>query len=81
MTDRPPTPPATLHRARRIGLEAGLRHVYLGNLPGAGGEETTCPHCGNLLVERHGYLVRSVTLTGKGRCPECGTPIAGVWKG
>jgi pyruvate formate lyase activating enzyme len=77
MTDRPPTPPATLSRARQIGLDAGLRYVYEGNVPGAGGEDTHCPSCCALLIRRHGYRIGEDRLVG-GRCPECGTVIAGV---
>jgi pyruvate formate lyase activating enzyme len=76
MTDRPPTPLATLHRAQEIGFEAGLRYVYVGNV--AGGNETICPGCGKILINRYGYAV-SVEGLDQGRCEDCGTSIAGVW--
>jgi len=76
-TDRPPTPVSTLRRAREIGLEAGLKHVYLGNVPGEG-EDTACPSCGALLIRRHGFYVLENRLS-EGRCPDCGAEIAGVW--
>jgi pyruvate formate lyase activating enzyme len=72
------TPQATLERARRIGEEAGLLHVYEGNLPGAGGESTRCPGCHRVLIERFGLAMLSSRLE-RGACPDCGTAIAGVF--
>jgi len=71
-----------LLRACGIGLEEGLRFVYAGNLPGRVGdlENTRCPGCRALLVERHGYHVRSYRVTDAGTCPECALPIAGHWR-
>lgn len=71
----------TLQRAAEIGQEAGLRHVYAGNLPGRVGslENTYCPHCNKLLVERTGYMIRSNRITPQGTCPACGQTIAGIW--
>lgn len=77
MHDRPPTPVQTLRRAREIGLETGLRHVFQGNVPGEGGENTFCPACHALLIERYGFYVRYNRIR-DGRCPECGTVIEGV---
>lgn len=77
LTDRGRTPVATLRMARDIGLASGLKHVYEGNVPGAGGENTACPSCGAVVVERYGYRIVSNRLTG-GNCPECGVAIAGV---
>ena len=77
LLDRPPTPVATLRRAREIGMEEGLRYVYEGNVPGEGGENTYCYACGSLLIERHGLeLIRNRLQDGK--CQECGTKIDGV---
>lgn len=75
--DRPPTPVGTLKRAREIGLAAGLKYVYLGNVPGEG-EDTLCPSCGATLIRRHGFYVLENRLQ-EGRCPDCGAEIAGVW--
>ncbi|MCX7750285.1 MAG: AmmeMemoRadiSam system radical SAM enzyme [Candidatus Bipolaricaulota bacterium] len=75
--DRPPTPVATLRRAREIGREAGLRYVYLGNVPGEG-EDTACPSCGRVVLRRYGFRVLENALV-DGRCPGCGEAIAGVW--
>lgn len=79
MLDRPRTPPATLFRARDIGLKAGLRYVYTGNIPGEGGENTYCYQCGELLIRRLGYSIRAVQIE-DGKCPQCQAPIDGVWK-
>lgn len=77
LTDRPRTPVETLRRAREIGLEAGLRYVYEGNVPGEGGENTWCPFCSSLLIKRHGYIIESNRVSG-GTCPDCGASIAGI---
>jgi pyruvate formate lyase activating enzyme len=79
LTDRPPTPVATLHRAHAIGRAAGLRYVYVGNVPGDEGESTRCPGCGAMLVERRGFRVGKMRLK-DGHCADCGTVIEGVWK-
>jgi pyruvate formate lyase activating enzyme len=71
----PPTPLKTLLRAREIGLEEGLRFVYLGNVDVAGGEDTVCPNCGTLVVERRRYDVLSERLTADGSCANCGEPL------
>ena len=78
MLDHPPTPTTTLRRARQIGLEAGLKHVYVGNVPDATGENTYCPTCGKLLIERHGFRLGEIHLE-HGACGKCRTPLAGVW--
>ncbi len=77
MSDTPPTPTETLERAWRLGREAGLRYVYVGNVPGHDTESTHCPGCGALVIERYGYHTRIRALRG-GRCTHCGTAIAGV---
>lgn len=77
MTDRGRTPVATLRRARDIGLAAGLRYVYEGNVPGEGGENTSCPSCSTLLIKRYGYTIMSDRIR-NGACPDCGAVIAGV---
>lgn len=81
MTDADPTPVSTLVRAAEIGEEAGLRYVYAGNIPGRtkGYENTYCPHCRALLVERMGFGIRSNRIRAQGTCPKCGTQIAGIW--
>ncbi len=75
------TPAETLQTAAELGQEAGLRYVYAGNLPGKVGslEDTLCPHCQSRLVGRRGYTLQSYTISPDGKCPKCGTPVAGVW--
>ena len=75
----PSTPEETLLNAREIAREAGLRFVYLGNLRSADGQDTHCPECGRLLIERSGYAARSHLADG-GRCPSCGQAIPGVFE-
>ncbi len=79
LTDRPPTPVATLRAAREIGLAAGLKHVYTGNVPGDPGENTLCPGCGEPAIERRGFTVVDSRLE-QGRCGQCGEIIAGIWE-
>jgi pyruvate formate lyase activating enzyme len=78
MMDVPPTSLATLQRAREIGLEEGLHHVYVGNIPDDSGQDTFCPECGRLLVRRQGYWIAENNVHA-GRCPSCDTSIAGIW--
>ena len=78
MTDRPPTSVASIQTARDIGIKTGLRHVYPGNIPGDEGESTFCYQCKTRLIHRQGYQIIEGRLV-KGKCPECGTEIAGVW--
>ena len=77
MHEHPPTPLETLRRACEIGRKAGLRYVYEGNVPGAGGENTHCYQCGALLIERHGFFVRKNRIR-DGACTECGIAIDGI---
>jgi pyruvate formate lyase activating enzyme len=81
MLDVPPTPPATLHRARRIALDHGLRYVYTGNVHDPDGQTTTCPGCGKPLVVRDWYVIEGYRLTDDGRCAGCGTTIPGRYDG
>ncbi|MGH9774653.1 MAG: AmmeMemoRadiSam system radical SAM enzyme [Candidatus Acidiferrales bacterium] len=81
MTDPENTPAESLLRAAEIGKRAGLQFVYAGNLPGCVGdlENTRCPNCRELLIERHGYLILKYNLTPAGGCPACDTKIPGRW--
>ncbi len=78
MTGPPSTPQSTLQRARQRGLDQGLHHVYTGNRPDFGGEDTSCPNCGLLLISRHGFRVTLNRLSG-GCCPACNQHLAGIW--
>ncbi|OGR24798.1 MAG: AmmeMemoRadiSam system radical SAM enzyme [Desulfuromonadales bacterium GWD2_54_10] len=77
LTDRPRTPVETLRKARDIGKAAGLRFVYEGNVPGEGGENTWCPSCSALLIQRYGFQIESNRII-SGACPDCGCTIAGI---
>ncbi len=77
MSDIAPTPPVTLRRARRIALEAGLKHVYTGNVHDVDGDTTQCTGCGKALIVRDWYEILSYRLDAQGCCPDCGTPLAG----
>jgi len=81
MTENANTTGEQLIRACEIGRAAGLRYVYAGNLPGRVGrwENTYCPSCEELLVERYGYIIRQMNVTPKGKCPSCGEAIPGIW--
>jgi pyruvate formate lyase activating enzyme len=81
MTEHPPTPPETLTRARRIGLDNGLRYVYTGNVHDRSGGTTHCHHCAAPLVVRDWYVLHAWNLDDQGRCVRCGTPCAGVFDG
>lgn len=78
LTDRPPTPVEAIHRAREIGLAAGLRYVYCGNVPGDDGENTYCHNCGLVLVKRQGFRIVDNVISDS-KCPGCGVLIDGLW--
>jgi pyruvate formate lyase activating enzyme len=75
---RPATPRAALERAHAMGVEAGLRYVYVGNLMDAERSSTYCPDCGETVVSRVGYQVKP-RWDVPGVCPACGAGVAGVW--
>ena len=79
MLDRPPTPAATLTRAREIGLRNGLRFVYTGNLHDEAGGITWCPGCGTALIGRDWYRMTRWGLS-QGRCAACGARVPGVFE-
>jgi pyruvate formate lyase activating enzyme len=72
--DAEPTPVATLERAYDIGKGAGLKFVYTGNVPGHEGENTVCYSCGNTVIQRVGYSIRTPGLNGS-RCRFCGADL------
>jgi pyruvate formate lyase activating enzyme len=78
MRNLPPTPTSTLERARSIGLKAGLRHVYLANVPLHEGNHTFCPRCKKAVVKRLGFKVLENNIQ-SGLCRFCRTPIPGIW--
>lgn len=80
LIDQPRTPVATLRKAREIGRKAGLRYVYEGNVPGETGENTYCPQCGVLLIERRGFTVVENRVRAQ-TCPQCAALIDGIGLG
>lgn len=79
LQDKPPTPPETLHRARKIALAAGLHYVYEGNIVSEAAS-TRCPECDTLLIRRSWHNVLENNLK-NGSCTKCGLAIPGVWQG
>ena len=77
LIEKPPTPVDTLRMAREIGLEAGLRYVYEGNVPGEGGENTYCYKCKKVLIKRYGYQIIENNIANL-KCPECNTTVDGI---
>lgn len=80
MLDKPPTPPATLIRARQIAMKNGVRYAYTGNIRNKAGDSTYCHHCGQLLIGRDWYELSEWNLTPEGKCNRCGTPCAGIFE-
>jgi pyruvate formate lyase activating enzyme len=74
----PPTPQATLEKARQIGLDAGLRFVYISNLAPHEGNHSYCPGCRKAVIRRLGFKVLGNDLR-DGRCPHCGMAWPGLW--
>jgi pyruvate formate lyase activating enzyme len=74
----PPTPVETLERAKAVADAEGLHYVYIGNVPGHPAENTYCPKCHHLVIERAGFTVKQMNLR-KGNCQNCQNPIPGVW--
>ncbi|MFZ3321672.1 MAG: AmmeMemoRadiSam system radical SAM enzyme [Usitatibacter sp.] len=80
MMDLPPTPAATLKRARRIAIDEGLRYVYTGNVHDTEGGTTFCPSCSAVLVVRDWHRIEDYRITADGKCPDCGCAIAGRYE-
>lgn len=76
MLDRPATPPETLKSAWEIGKEAGLSHVYVGNMTGVAGEGTDCSACGTTLLRRNGFHIQNIAMQ-DGVCRACGAAVEG----
>lgn len=81
MLDRPPTPPATLARARKIAIGNGVHYAYTGNVRGGDGQSTSCHGCGAVVIERDGYEIGAYRLDDGGRCTACGSQIPGRFAG
>ena len=74
----PPTPISTLEKARNVARKEGINYVYIGNVPGHEAENTYCPKCFNMCIERRGYTIKTSNVK-NGKCKFCGNPIPGVW--
>ncbi|NCA75090.1 MAG: AmmeMemoRadiSam system radical SAM enzyme [Alphaproteobacteria bacterium] len=79
LTGLPYTPLSFLEKARDIALKAGIRYVYIGNVPGTPAENTYCPKCKKTVIERRGFNISQNNLK-NAACKFCNTPIAGVWQ-
>jgi len=75
----PPTPVPTLERAKAVADAEGLHYVYIGNVPGHPAENTYCPKCHKIVIERAGFTIKQMNLR-KGKCQNCQNPIPGVWQ-
>jgi len=80
LRNKPPTPPATLLRARAIALKNGVRYAYTGNIINERGSSTCCHHCGAVLIGRRQYTLTDWLLDSSGKCRACGTTCAGVFE-
>jgi len=78
LSNLPPTPVSTLEKARAMAFSTGLEYVYIGNIPGHEGENTFCPKCKKMVIQRRGFMVGEMHLKG-GKCGYCGKPIPGIW--
>jgi pyruvate formate lyase activating enzyme len=74
----PPTPQSTLENARAIARKEGIHYVYIGNIPGHEAENTYCPNCQNIAIERRGYRIIKNNIK-NGKCKFCSNPIPGIW--
>ncbi len=81
MRDRPPTPQATLARARTLARDAGLAHVYVGNVHDVGRQSSYCAGCGTRVIERDWHALGRWHLDAAARCRDCGTTLPGVFDG
>lgn len=83
MTDKPSTDEAIIRKAFNIAKEKGLKYVYAGNIQSSDMENTYCHCCGELLIERNCYFIKSFNIKPDcekaGKCPKCGSSIAGIW--
>jgi len=80
MRDIPPTPAATLIKAREIAVKNDVRYAYTGNVHNEAGDSTYCHHCGTRLIGRDWYNMTAWNLDAQGKCKACGTPCAGVFE-
>ena len=77
LRDKPRTPHDTLHRARRLAMQRGMKFVYEGNVLCEEGHTTFCPNCQRALIRRSWNNLKTFELTAEGNCNHCGTQIPG----
>jgi len=75
LKDVNPTPVKTLEKAQKMAYEAGMKYVYVGNVPGGDGENTHCPECQELLIKRDGFQIVDNKLKEESKCPKCGAGV------
>ena len=75
----PVTPTKTLDTARKIALDSGIHFAYIGNVPEHEGENTFCPSCHKLIIQRRGYLIFENHIQKDGTCKFCHNSIPGIW--
>ena len=80
MMDVPPTPKASLIRAREIAMNNGVRYAFTGNVHNEAGDSTFCHQCGEKLIGRDWYELTDWKLTADGKCGSCGTACAGIFE-
>lgn len=78
MTDKDPTPPSTLRRAKRIADKMGIKYCYLGNIHDPESQSTYCPSCGSILIKRNWHTVSTINLINN-KCIKCNTILDGVF--
>ena len=79
LQDRPPTPLDRLELAHSVGVRVGLKHVYVGNVPGHPANSTSCPGCGCVCLDRSGFTITQDHLR-SGTCSQCGQKLLGIWE-
>lgn len=79
LANLPPTPIEKLEEACNIAKKAGLKYVYIGNVPGHPQENTYCPNCGKIAASRTGYRINEINIVSD-KCKFCGYKIAGIWE-
>jgi pyruvate formate lyase activating enzyme len=79
LANLPPTPVSTLDRAHDACRDAGIRFVYVGNVPGHEANHTICPQCGKRIIARSGYRIEAIEMR-NGACRFCGETIPGIWR-
>jgi pyruvate formate lyase activating enzyme len=78
LKDLPYTPIDILEKAKEIAIRSGIKYAYIGNVPGSPAENTFCPSCKKMVIERKGFTILSNSIKDSS-CKFCGTKIAGVW--